>query len=82
MVESIAGVDVDRDLVYLTGTYDSHLERHLYAMPLTCRLGVGSTTEPTTEMEEPNGMRRGLSKVMNALSGKSASKKSEDSGHL
>jgi hypothetical protein len=97
MVESIAGVDVEHDLVYLTGTYDSPLERHLYAMPLTCcrllgRGGQGAGTaaasslDPSTavaapSVEEPNGMRRGLSKVMNALSGKSGAKKAEEVPH-
>ena len=37
MVESIAGVDMDQDVVYVTGTYDSVLERHLYALPLLNR---------------------------------------------
>jgi len=34
VVESIVGVDIEKDLVYVTGTYDSPLERHLYAVPL------------------------------------------------
>jgi dipeptidyl-peptidase-4 len=37
MVESIAGVDMAKDLVYFTGTYESVLERHLYALPITNR---------------------------------------------
>ena len=78
MVESIAGVDIERDLVYLTGTYDSPLERHLYVMPLTCRLGAADTETPAEIEQEPNGMRRGLTKVMNALSGKSSSRKMDE----
>jgi len=35
IVESIVGVDVDKDIVYVAGTFDSPLERHLYALPLT-----------------------------------------------
>jgi dipeptidyl-peptidase-4 len=34
MVESIAAYDADRKEVYVTGTRDSPLERHLYALPL------------------------------------------------
>ena len=34
MVESIVGVDAAHDLVYIMGTYDSVLERHLYALPI------------------------------------------------
>mmetsp|Transcript_20575 Transcript_20575/g.30229 ORF Transcript_20575/g.30229 Transcript_20575/m.30229 type:complete len:613 (+) Transcript_20575:1-1839(+) len=37
MVESIAGINMNHDVVYVTGTYDSPLERHLYALPLTNR---------------------------------------------
>lgn len=81
MVESIAGVDVEQDLVFVTGTYDSPLERHLYAMPLTCRLNTCKDNETLPEADqEPNGMRRGLSKVMNALSGKGSGRKLEDGG--
>ncbi|EEC43107.1 predicted protein, partial [Phaeodactylum tricornutum CCAP 1055/1] len=55
IVESIVGVDMDRDVVFFTGTYDSVLERHLYALPLTYRDEVkangmdsdgGSTVRP------------------------------------
>ena len=34
VVESIIGVDMTNDVVYVTGTYDSPLERHLYALPI------------------------------------------------
>jgi dienelactone hydrolase len=34
MVESIVGVDMERDVVYVMGTYDSVLERNLYALPI------------------------------------------------
>ncbi|KAL7569483.1 hypothetical protein ACA910_009716 [Epithemia clementina (nom. ined.)] len=105
MVESIAGVDMAKDVVYVTGTYDSVLERHLYALPLlnrrlvttanhnhataattfTTTLPLSTTTAPTTTTEllsdhssssssgNNNGVRRGLSKVMHVLSGKSRS---------
>ena len=39
MVESIVGVDMDKDAIYFTGTFDSCLERHLYALPI-----VGSSS--------------------------------------
>jgi len=35
MVENIVGIDMKRDTVYVMGTFDSVLERHLYALPLT-----------------------------------------------
>ncbi len=35
VVDAIVGVDEDRNLVYFMGTYDSVLERHLYAVPLS-----------------------------------------------
>ena len=34
IVESLVGVDIRQDLVYVTETYDSPLERHLYPLPL------------------------------------------------
>jgi len=42
IVESILGVDVEKDVVYFTGTFDSVLERHLYAIPL-----LGKTNQHT-----------------------------------
>ena len=71
MVESIVGVDMERDVVYVTGTYDSALERHLYALPLVNEAADGDTAmEDVVSTSPNNGVRRGLSKVMNALSGK------------
>lgn len=102
IVENILGVDLEKDVVYFTATYDSVLERHLYAMPV---LGItnehtwrrGATTapqfdetahqvdgavspSPPTQLSSSDesagsnskngGVRRGLSKVMHALSGK------------
>ena len=37
MVESIVGVREDQNVVYVTGTFDSVLERHLYALPILLR---------------------------------------------
>jgi dipeptidyl-peptidase-4 len=34
MVESIVGISLPQNVVYVTGTYDSVLERHLYALPI------------------------------------------------
>ncbi len=44
-VDSIAGVDEDRGLVYFVGTKSSAVERHLYAVPLA----GGEITKVTTE---------------------------------
>lgn len=76
MVESITGVDMENDLVYVTGTYDSPLERHLYVMPLSCR-SINGVSDSTMDgmNSEPTGVRRGLSKVMSALAGKSSGRK-------
>lgn len=82
VVESIVGMDVDKDVVYVTGTYDSVLERHLYALPLT----NSQRTTPDDVQHQPalfppptpedagmdnhnNGVRRGLKHVIGALSG-------------
>lgn len=125
MVEQIVGANIDADWLYVTGTYDSPLERHLYALPITGRASTvagpaSDVTAPHVVMtssnspapgdmrsahsmicDEPaasaplqppppppqsgqspqqsllhsptNGVRRSLSKVMNALSGKAGS---------
>lgn len=136
MVESILGVDLEKDVVYFTGTYDSVLERHLYATPLlgkdnlhTWRRGasaaprsavpeheqrtslpgaaapmaltssgsddsLGSSPATAVAKQSPGnstaisnasgpsnnsrGVRRGLSKVMHALSGKGGKHKAEN----
>ncbi|VEU35757.1 unnamed protein product [Pseudo-nitzschia multistriata] len=38
-VEGIAGVSLEHNAVYVTGTYDSVLERHLYALPIVVPMG-------------------------------------------
>lgn len=79
MVESIVGVSLLQNVVYIAGTYDSALERHLYALPILLPdddLGQGSMEAELTIAQSghhPNGMRRGLKHVMNAFSGKSPS---------
>ena len=47
IVEAIQCVDYSRDIIYFSGTYDSPLERHVYALPLD-RTGkrVFSQTQP------------------------------------
>lgn len=71
MVESIVGVDINKDVIYCTGTYDSPLERHLYAVPFVrSRLPDEQALGGDQDISlNPNGVRRGLSKVMHALKG-------------
>ena len=72
MVESIVAIDMIRDAVYFTGTFDSPLERHMYALPITNSRPTEEehVISPTEESPaNPNGVRRGLSKVMNAFAG-------------
>jgi len=82
IVESITGVDMDNDVVYITGTYDSPLERHLYALPILNRQNFAEFNADTEqdivmdEMDKSNhsgtngiGVRRGFKSVMSALSG-------------
>ncbi len=83
MVEGIVGVSMEHNAVYVTGTYDSVLERHLYALPIVVpETDYEVATMETKAMESesnlmgsqqghPNGVRRGLKQVINALSGKS-----------
>lgn len=65
MVEKVIGVDMERDVVFFTGTYDSVLERHLYALPITNK--HADEGHFSGEQSGSNGVRRGLSKVMNAF---------------
>jgi dipeptidyl-peptidase-4 len=81
VVESIAGVDMDNHVVYVSGTYDSPLERHLYAIPLINRQNLNDFDNleqdiVMDDMDKSNhsgtngsGVRRGLKSVMTALSG-------------
>ena len=77
VVESIVGVSLQHNAVYVTGTYDSVLERHLYALPIVISESeaqlVDSNLLPTDGLlpGHPNGVRRGFKQVINALSGKS-----------
>jgi dipeptidyl-peptidase-4 len=73
IVESIVGIDTRNDLIYFTGTYDSPLEKHLYALPLKSSLGWSSVL-PVNEDEDIGKVRRGIRQVMNSLSGSSADK--------
>ncbi|MDB5220234.1 MAG: Dipeptidyl peptidase, partial [Myxococcaceae bacterium] len=45
-VESLAGVDEERDRALVTGTRDGPLERHLYAVPLGSNAAGNATGEP------------------------------------
>jgi dienelactone hydrolase len=82
VVESIVGMDIEKDVVYVTGTYDSVLERHLYALPLTNnpRSATDDSQHQSALLHPPtpedagmdshnNGVRRGLKHVIGALSG-------------
>eukprot|EP00980_Cylindrotheca_fusiformis_P010664 scaffold2381_cov128-Cylindrotheca_fusiformis.AAC.5 len=82
MVESIVGVSLEHNAVYVTGTVDSVLERHLYALPIVvptedemhANISAMDCSSPTSPVSNhPNGVRRGLKHVMNALAGKSSS---------
>lgn len=88
MVESIVGVRLEQNVVYVAGTYDSALERHLYALPIllpeddlgTAAMDTDSSpSQQGQHHQHPNGVRRGLKQVMNALSGKSNSTLSNSS---
>ncbi len=75
VVESIVGVNLQHNAVYVTGTYDSVLERHLYALPIVIPESEASPMEnssmETETSDHPNGVRRGFKHVISALSGKS-----------
>jgi dipeptidyl aminopeptidase/acylaminoacyl peptidase len=80
MVESIVGVSLRQNAVYITGTFDSELERHLYALPIIVPPEETDLHQPdnnamdfssSSSSGHPTGVRRGLKHVMNALSGKS-----------
>lgn len=77
VVESIVGLSLKHNAVYVTGTYDSVLERHLYALPIIVpepENSADNSKAMDTDAPSPGqskGVRRGLKQVMNALSGKS-----------
>ena len=78
VVESIVGVNLHHNAVYVTGTYDSALERHLYALPIVTQeydslpIENNSMETDSVSSDHPNGgVRRGFKQVFSALSGKS-----------
>ena len=75
MVDSIAGVDIENDLVYVTGTFDSPLERHLYALPLKTN---DSSKQGANSNNSVLNMKRGISQVMNSLNGSSRKQSQTD----
>ncbi|KAG7367139.1 peptidase S9B dipeptidylpeptidase IV family protein [Nitzschia inconspicua] len=88
VVESIAGVSLQHNAVYVTGTYDSVLEKHLYALPIIVPSEGDfdhdtrpTETEASSPGHHPNGVRRGFKHVMNALSGKAHSSSSGNSAY-
>jgi dipeptidyl-peptidase-4 len=68
MVENLLGVDMNKDLVYFTGTFDSVLERHLYALPLRGYNKDEGATSGEADQHSAGGVRRGLSKVFSFTS--------------
>lgn len=70
IIESIVGVDMKNNTVYVTGTFDSPLERHLYALPL-----LSITPSEYNNLSGTNtdlggsSVRRGLKQVISSLSG-------------
>ena len=78
MVESIVGIDMAADALYVTGTYDSALERHLYALPiLSC-----SEESSNGDSNMNGGVRRSLKNVMNAFAGATSNKpRIREDGH-
>ena len=88
VVESIVGISLKQNAVYVMGTYDSVLERHLYALPIIAQDqalmsdNMAMDTSSSSAGQYPNGMRRGLKQVMNALSGKSQGGSNGSSGSI
>jgi len=88
MVESIVGSSVHQNAIYVTGTFDSVLERHLYALPIVAnrsthmlleRKSASHAVPQPTQSGNQNGVRRGLKQVIDALSGKSSHSAIENS---
>ena len=73
IVESILGVDIRNDLIYFMGTYDSPLEKQLYALPLKSSKDWNDETSDKN-FDGVNGMRRSLRQVMSSLGGSSKDK--------
>lgn len=64
IVESILGVDMMNDIVYFTGTFDSPLEKHLYALPLSSSRGWDSDKE---DRDEINAVRKSFRNVISSF---------------
>ncbi|CAJ1946520.1 unnamed protein product [Cylindrotheca closterium] len=88
MIESIAGSSLKHNAIYVTGTFDSVLEKHLYALPILANQNAHLQLERTvssypvpqpTHTGNQNGVRRGLKQVIDALSGKSSNSALDDS---
>ena len=77
IVESILGVDIINDLIYFMGTFDSPLEKHLYALPLT--FSKDWNDEASEKSDGVNGMRKSLRQVMSSLGGSSSKGKGQRS---
>lgn len=72
MVESIVGVDTRNDVVYVSGTYDSVIEKHVYMLPLK----PSSSLISTTVNESDDGIiGRQFGQVLSSLKGTHNEKK-------
>jgi len=69
VVESITGVDMENNIVYVTGTFNSPLEKHLYALPLINPRAGYPNLETKEEFSGGMGVRRGFQNVIHSLSG-------------
>lgn len=64
IVESIDGIDMDSNVVYVSGTYDSALEKHLYAVAL---LGPDVDTQSKVIRGDESRVRNNFWQVFGAL---------------
>jgi len=69
VVESITGVDAENSIVYVTGTFNSPLEKHLYALPLINPRAGYPKVVTKEEISGGMGVRRGFQNVIQTLSG-------------
>lgn len=65
MVETIVGVDTRNDLIFVTGTYDSVIEKHLYMLPLKS----SSSSMSATLKDSDHKIGRQIGQVLSSLKG-------------
>ena len=66
VVENIVGVNMNKNLVYVTGTFDSPLERHLYSLPI---VDVDDNKNKSTDIENSSASRLRIKAVFDSLTG-------------